>query len=59
MYIEKKLNEKYENFNKRQKKCERTVEEGFNEKLNEYINYRTQECKLNNGFNPEIVNSQV
>ena len=49
----------YVNFNKRQQKGKRSVEEGFDEKLNEYINYRTQECKLNNGFNPEIVNSQV
>ena len=59
IFIEKKLNEMYVNFNKRQQKGERSVEEGFDEKLNEYINYRTQECKLNNGFNPEIVNSQV
>ena len=29
------------------------------EKLNEYINYRTQECKLNNGFNPDIENSNL
>ena len=58
-YIEEKLNNMYINFNKKQKKEEREVKTEFNEKLNEYINYRTQECKLNNGFNPEIINSQV
>lgn len=58
-YIEDKLNNMYINFNKKQKKEEREVKDEFNEKLNEYITYRTQECKLNNGFNPDIINSQV
>ena len=58
-HIEETLNNMYINFNKKQKKEEREVKEEFNEKLNEYINYRSQECKLNNGFNPEIINSQV
>ena len=58
-YIEDKLNNMYINFNKKQKKDEREVKDEFNEKLNEYISYRTQECKLNNGFNPDIINSQV
>jgi hypothetical protein len=58
-YIEDKLNNMYINFNKKQKKEEREVKDEFNEKLNEYISYRTQECKLNNGFNPDIINSQV
>ncbi len=58
-YIEETLNNMYINFNKKQKKEEREVKDEFNEKLNEYISYRTQECKLNNGFNPEIMNSQV
>lgn len=31
----------------------------FNKKLNEYINYHSLECKLNNVFCPEIINSQV
>ena len=57
--IEDKLNNMYINFNKKQKKEDREVKEDFNEKLNEYINYRSQECKLNNGFKPEIINSQV
>ena len=26
-------------------------------KLEEYINYRNQECRLNNGYNPEIINT--
>jgi DNA-directed RNA polymerase subunit RPC12/RpoP len=58
-YIEETLNNMYINFNKKQKKEDREVKEEFNEKLNEYINYRSQECKLNNGFNPAIINSQV
>lgn len=58
-YIEETLNNMYINFNKKQKKEEREIKEEFNEKLNEYISYRTQECKLNNGYNPDIINSQV
>ena len=58
-FIEEKLNNMYINFNKKQKKEDREVKEEFNEKLHEYITYRTQECKLNNGFNPDIINSQV
>jgi len=40
-YIEDKLNNMYINFNKKQKKEEREVKDEFNEKLNEYIIYRT------------------
>ncbi len=58
-YIENKLGEMYVNFNKKQKKEDREVKEDIKEKLSEYINYRTRECKLNNGFNPEIINSQI
>lgn len=58
-FIEDKLNNMYLNFNKKQKKEEREIKEDFNEKLNEYVNYRSQECKLNNGFSPEIINSHV
>ena len=58
-FIEDKLNNMYINFNAKQKKEDREVKEDFSEKLNEYINYRSQECKLNNGFNPEIINSKV
>lgn len=58
-FIEDKLNNMYINFNNKQKKEKREVKEDFNEKVNEYVNYRTQECKLNNGFSPEIINSQV
>ena len=56
-YIEDKLNNMYINFNKKQTKCEREVKNNFEEKLSEYIIYRNQECKLNNGFNPQIINS--
>ena len=58
-FIEDKLNNMYVNFNAKQKKEKREVKEDFTEKVNEYIHYRTQECKLNNGFNPEIINPQV
>lgn len=56
--IEEKLNNMYSNFNKKQKKFEREVKNNFEEKLTEYINYRNQECKLNNGYNPKIINSK-
>ena len=46
-------------FNKKQKKESRQIKEDFNEKVIEYNNYRTQECKLNNGFNPKIINSSI
>ncbi len=58
-YIEDKLNNMYLNFNKKQKKGEREVKNDFDDKLHEYMKYRSQECKLNNGFNPEIINSKV
>lgn len=58
-FIEDKLNNMYINFNKKQKKEEREIKDDFTEKVNEYVNYRSQECKLNNGFNPEIINSQI
>ena len=57
--IDNKLSEMYIDFNKEQNKPERDIKETFKEKLDEYINYRNKECRLNNGFNPEIINSQV
>ena len=48
----------YIDFNKEQNKSERDIKETFNEKLHEYINYRNQECQLDNGYNPEIINSK-
>ena len=55
--IEIKLSEMYIDFNKEQNKPERDIKETFKEKLEEYINYRNQECRLNNGYNPEIINT--
>ena len=55
--IDKKLSDMYVNFNKRQNKGERDVKSEFSEKLQEYINYRNKECRLSNGFNPTIVES--
>ena len=58
-YIEQKLGEIYINFNKKQKKELRTIKDSFPEKVAEYITYRNQECKLTNGYNPEIKNSNI
>jgi len=56
--INDKLSKMYINFNKEQKKPERDIKFLFNEKLQEYSNYRTNECTLVNGFIPKIENSQ-
>jgi len=56
--INDKLSKMYINFNKEQKKPDRDIEETFNEKLEEYLTYRSKECRLINGFNPTIENSQ-
>lgn len=58
-FIEEELGNLYIEFNKKQKKESRQIKEDFNEKVIEYNNYRTQECKLNNGFNPKIINSSI
>jgi len=57
--IDKKLSDMYINFNKKQKKELRTIKDSFPEKVAEYITYRNQECKLTNGYNPEIKNSNI
>ena len=56
--INKKLSQMYINFNIKQNKPERDIKFSFNEKLQEYISYRNQECTLMNGFTPDIINSQ-
>ena len=56
--INKKLSQMYINFNVKQNKPERDIKFSFNEKLQEYLNYRNKECTLVNGFKPEIINSQ-
>jgi hypothetical protein len=56
--INDKLSKMYINFNKEQKKPDRDIEETFNEKLEEYLTYRSKECRLINGFNPTIENTQ-
>jgi hypothetical protein len=56
--INKKLSQMYVNFNIKQNKPERDVKFSFNEKLQEYINYRNNETTLVNGFAPEVVGSQ-
>ena len=58
-YIQTKLSEMYINFNTNQKKEPRDIKDNIKEKLNEYIIYRKQECKLANGFNPDIINSDI
>jgi hypothetical protein len=56
-YIEEQLGELYTTYNNKQKKDPREIKKSFEEKILEYKNYRTTECKLNNGYNPEIINS--
>ncbi len=56
--INKKLSQMYIDFNDKQNKPERKVKDTFDEKLDEYLNYRNKECTLGNGFTPEIINSQ-
>jgi hypothetical protein len=58
-FIENKLGKLYLDFNKRQKKENRSIQGNFTEKLVEYKYYRDNECKLNNGFNPKIINSEI
>jgi hypothetical protein len=57
--IEKMLSELYIKFNKNQKKQDRTVEINILDKIQEYRNYRNQECILSNGYTPSIINSQI
>ena len=58
-YIESKLNDLYINFNIKQKKEPRTVKITLEEKIEEYKSYRNTECRLHNGYNPDIINSSV
>lgn len=58
-FIENKLNDLYINFNAKQKKEPRKVKITLAEKIEEYKKYRDSECILHNGYNPNIINSQV
>jgi hypothetical protein len=58
-YIENTLNDLYINFNTKQKKNIRPVKITLEEKIKEYVDYRNQETRLHNGFNPNIINSQI
>lgn len=58
-YIQQKLSDMYVDFNKKQKKDNREVKGDIEEKIKEYVIYRKQECKLQNGFNPNIINSEI
>jgi hypothetical protein len=57
--IDKKLSDMYINFNKKQKKEDREVKSDITEKLHEYLNYRKDECKLSNGYSPDILESNI
>ena len=57
--IESLLSELYIKFNKNQKKEERQVKLNILDKINEYKNYRTNECRLSNGYIPNVINSEV
>jgi len=53
------LSELYIKFNKNQKKQERKVEINILDKIQEYREYRNNECILSNGYIPNIINSQI
>lgn len=57
-FIQLKLSEMYKDFNKEQKKEEREIHPDLEQKIEEYFKYRKQECKLSNGYAPNIVNSE-
>ena len=58
-FIESKLNDLYVNFNTKQKKEQRVVKLTIEEKIAEYKKYRNDETRLHNGYNPEIINSNI
>jgi hypothetical protein len=58
-FIENNLSDLYINFNDKQKKEKREIKVNLEEKIQEYKTYRTNECRLHNGYNPEIINSQI
>lgn len=58
-FIESKLNDLYINFNNKQKKESRPVKITIEEKIKEFKEYRDQETRLHNGYNPDVLNSQV
>jgi hypothetical protein len=58
-FIENKLNDLYINFNSKQKKESRPIKISIEEKIKEFKEYRNQETRLHNGFNPDVLNSQV
>jgi hypothetical protein len=59
IYIENKLSQLYINFNNNQKKEKREIKVNIEEKIEEYKSYRIDECRLHNGFNPDIINSKI
>jgi hypothetical protein len=58
-FIENKLNDLYINFNSKQKKEPRPVKITIEEKIKEFKEYRDQETRLHNGYNPDVLHSQV
>ena len=58
-HIENKLSDLYINFNDKQKKEKREIKVNLEEKIEEYKTYRNNECRLHNGYNPKIINSQI
>jgi len=57
--IEMILGNLYIQFNKNQKKENREIKLNILDKINEYKNYRNNECRLSNGFTPDIKNSSI
>ena len=59
--IETLLNNLYLKFNNKQNKTTRCVSDNTDilDRIKEYRDYRKNECRLANGFDPEIVNSRI
>ena len=58
-YIEEELGKLYMNFNNNQKKDNRDIKDNISDKIYEYKEYRNNECKLDNGYVPPIINGII
>jgi DNA-directed RNA polymerase subunit RPC12/RpoP len=58
-YLEIELSNLYINFNAKQKKITRPIKVTIEEKIDEYKQYRNDECRLHNGYSPIIENSII
>lgn len=59
LQIETELGNLYIQFNKKEKKEDREVKLNIYDKIQEYKIYRDSECRLSNGFTPNILNPKI